>query len=194
MKKPLLTLSFLAAIITCCEKDHEGFKSSSFLIVGDSINCDYINYNPDLVFSSSLDSLDIESDYKTNVLFSINSVFIDSCDEFLANCPPNVICDCFPTIYTDYIIELTHDLEIAIDCDSTIHEFAINDTISINDKWSRKVKYPLYHRGVSDPFWTGSKEYFLGLRITHNEDTAYAWINIEINNTGFLIKELAIKE
>lgn len=194
MKKPILTLSFLAAIITCCEKDNEGFKSSSFLIAGDSINCDYINYNPDLVFSSSLDSLEIESDYKMIVLFSKNSVFIDNCDEFLANCPPNVICDCFPTNYTDYIIALTNDLEIAIDIDSTIHEFSINDTISIYDKWSKKVKYPLYHRSVSDPFWTGSKEYFLGLKTTHHVNTAYAWINIEINNTGFIIKELAIKE
>lgn len=121
-------------------------------------------------------------------------MFIDDCDEFLANCPPNLICDCFPTLYTDYIIELTNGLEIAINNDSTIHEFAINDTIINTDKWSIKVKYPLYQRDISDPFWTGSKEYFVGLKTTHNVNTAYAWINIEINNTGFIIEGLAVKE
>jgi hypothetical protein len=53
MKQTLLILSILDAILTCCEKDIDGFKKSSFLIVGDSINCDYKNSNPDLVFSFS---------------------------------------------------------------------------------------------------------------------------------------------
>jgi hypothetical protein len=153
-----------------------------------------MNYNPDLVYSSLVDSLDIDFDYKKDVLFSRNSVFIDSCEEFLANCPPDVICDCFPTIYTDYNIELTNDIEIAINNDSTIHEFAVNDTISNKNKWSKNLRYPLYHRDIADPFWTGSKEYFIGFRRAQNIDTLYSWINIEINNSGFIIKELAVQK
>jgi hypothetical protein len=194
LKQTLLTLSILAAILTCCEKDNDGFKKSSFLIVGDSINCDYKKYNPDLVFSSLVDSLDIDFDFKRDVLFSRNSVYIDSCEEFLANCPPNVICDCFPTIYTNYNIELINDTEIAIDNDSTIHEFTIYDTISNKNKWSKIVKYPLYHRDINDPYWAGSKEYFIGFRSTQNLDTSYSWINIGINNSGFVIMELAIQK
>ncbi len=183
MKQTLLTLSFLVTILICCEKDDDGFDSPSYLIVGDSLNSEHMNYNPDLVYSSLVDSLDIDFDNKKDVLFSRNSVFIDSCEDFLSNCPPNVICDCFPTNYTEYNIELTNDIEIAIDNDSTIHEYAVNDTISNKNKWSKNVKYPLYHRDIADPFWTGSKEYFIGLRSTQNLDTLYSWINIEINNS-----------
>ncbi|MBN1970249.1 MAG: hypothetical protein JW870_12845, partial [Candidatus Delongbacteria bacterium] len=96
MKQTLLTLSFLAIIMICCEKDDDGFNRSSFLIVGDSVNCKHMNFNPDLVYSSPVDTLDIDFDYNKDVIFSRNSVYIDSCEEFLANCPPNVICDCFP--------------------------------------------------------------------------------------------------
>jgi len=194
MKHILLSFSFLAALLICCEKDDDGFKRSTFLIVGDSINCRHVNYNPDLVLSSLVDSLDIDFDYKNDILFSRNSVFIDSCEEFLANCPPNVICDCFPTIYTDYNLELTNNVEISIDNDSTIHEFSLNDTISNKNIWSKIVKYSLYHRDIADPYWTGSKEYLLGLRRTQNVDTMYSWINFAINNSGYLIKELAIQK
>lgn len=75
MKKPIVSLCLLAAILTCCEKDNDEFKRSSLLVVGDTINSEYINYNPDLVFSSSLDSLEIESDYKMNVFFKKLSVY-----------------------------------------------------------------------------------------------------------------------
>jgi len=193
MKQTVITLSFLVAILTCCEKDSDGFKKSSFLIVGDSINCKHMNYNPDLVFSSLVDSLDIDFDYKKDILFSRNSVFIDSCEEFLANCPPNVICDCFPNYITDYNIDLTNDIEIAINNDSTIHEFRLNDTISHKIIWTKRVKYPLYKRIDIVPYWNDSKEYYLGLKVTENSDTMYSWINIEIINTGFIIKEFAIQ-
>jgi hypothetical protein len=194
MKKTLLALCFLVTILFCCEKDEDGFTRSSFLIVGDCLNCEHTDYDPDLHYCSWVDSLDIDRDYKKDLLFSRDSVFIDDCEEFLANCPPNVICDCFPTLYTDYNIELANDSELAIDNDSTIHEYAIHDTVSNKNQWSKNTKYPLYHRSISDPFWTGSKEYFIGIRILQNRDTLYSWINIEINDSGFVIKEMAIQK
>jgi hypothetical protein len=129
-----------------------------------------------------------------SVFLNKSFAYIDSCEEFLANCPPNVICDCFPTIYTDYNLEMINDTEIAIDNDSTLHEFSINDTISNKNNWSKTVKYPLYHRDIADPYWTGSKEYFIGFRSTQNLDTLYSWTNIGINNSGFVINELAIQK
>jgi hypothetical protein len=194
MKQTLISISFLVALLLCCEKNDDIFDRSTFLIVGDSTNCRHVNYNPDLIFSSFVDSLDIDFDYKYDIAFSRNSVFIDSCEEFLSNCPPNVICDCFPTVYTDYNLELANNVEIAIDNDSTIHEFLLNDTISNGNKWSVNVKYPLYHRDIADPYWNGSKEFILGLRVSQNVDTIYSWIRIGIDNSGFLIKELAIQK
>ncbi len=64
MKRTLLALNIFVTILTCCKKDDEGFNRSSFLIVGDVINCEHLNYSPYLVFSSLVDSLDIDFDYK----------------------------------------------------------------------------------------------------------------------------------
>jgi len=194
MKSTQVLLSFLITILCCCENNDDLTKRSSYIIAGDSLNCTYINYIPDLVFDSSLDSIDITDDYRKDVEFSTKSLFIDTCEAYLANCPPNVICDCLPTIYTDYIITLANSMEIAIDNDSTIHEFVLNDTISNLNKWSKTVKYPLYHRNISDPNWTGAKEYILGLRVAQVVDTLYSWLRMEIDNSGFIIKDVAIQK
>jgi hypothetical protein len=194
MKQTFFSMCFLLVLLLSCEKNDDTISRTSFLIVGYSINCEYINYSPDLVFNSASDSFDINFDNKYDIEFSINSSFIDNCEEYLANCPPNVICDCFASFYTDYSIDLSDNIEIAIDNDSTIHAFVINDTISTINKWSKNTKYPLYHREVSDPNWTGSYEVIIGLRKIQRPDTLYSWIKIAIENSGFIVKELAIQK
>jgi hypothetical protein len=194
LKQTLIAILILLPFLLSCEKNDDTTIRSSFIIVGDSLNCVYVNYNPDLVFSSNQDSFDINFDTKHDVEFSINSVYIDDCEEYLANCPPDFICDCFATIYADYNIDLSHSIEIAIDNDSTIHEFIVNDTISENNEWSEITKYPLYHREIADPYWTGSNEVIIGLRKIQPPDTLYSWIRLGIENAGFIVKELAIQK
>lgn len=177
-----------------CERDNGGYTRSAYLIVGDSVNCTHTSYKPGLVFGSLVDSFDIDYDFEKDLIFSRNSVYIDDCEAFLANCPPNLICDCFPTIYTDYCINLANTIEIAVDHDSAVHQFLVNDTISNKNKWSHTIKHPLYHRDIYDPYWTGSKEYYLGLKVIRNEDTLYSWVNISISNYGFTVKESVIQK
>jgi hypothetical protein len=69
-----------------------------------------------------------------------NIVFIDGCENFYENCPPGEICDCWPTIFTDYKIKLRHDFEIAVNSDSTSREFSKGDTISANNIWFNPLK------------------------------------------------------
>jgi hypothetical protein len=195
MKQPIILMGILILLLTSCEKDDGSIKTirNSFLIVGDTTGCNHFDYTPDIVFDSESDLFDINFDGKYDVEIEINDVFID-CDEFLDTCPPDVICDCWPTIYIDYIINLASGIEIAIDTDSTIHEFMLNDTISDSNIWTSHTKYPLFHRTPYDVNWIGYYELFLGLRKIQNLDTLLSWINIRIENPDLYIKEAAIQK
>jgi hypothetical protein len=176
-------------LILACEKKDVILVRNNYIIAGDSVDNKYINFNPDPVFNSESDSFDVNFDNKFDVSFKLNSVFIDDCEEFFANCPPEYICDCWPTIYTDYLIGLASNTEIAIDKDSSVYEFAIKDTISNKNIWSNRVKYPLYHRTI-DSYWTGSYEIILGIREIQTTDTLYSWIHIRLENSGVLITKI----
>ena len=196
MKQTLFILLTSFALIISCERNDEPIKEvrNSFLVVGDTLNCKYVDFNPDILFDTEMDSFDINFDNKFDVEFIENSVFIDDCEEVWENCPPDAICDCWPIIYTDYIINMTNNTEIVIDKDSTLHEFYINDTISKSNIWTRHTKYPMYHRTLYDTNWSGFYELILGLRKIQNPDTLYSWLSIRIENSVIIVKELAIQK
>jgi len=194
MKQTIILTGIFILLVTSCEKNDDTDKNrrNSFLIVGDTTGCIYYDYNPDIVFDSGSDSFDLNLDGIFDFEVKINDVFID-CDES-DTCPPDVICDCWPTIYIDYLINLANGIEIAIDKDSTVHEFILDDTISCNNIWTSHTKFPIFHRTPYDVNWIGYYELILGLRNIQNLDTLLSWINIRIENPDLFIKEAAIQK
>ena len=193
MKIKTILILFLSmfALLSCEDNDiNPNFTRYNFLVIGDTNNCNYIDYSPDLIFNSPLDSFDIDSDNVYDIKFIIDDIFIDNCDEFFENCEPEELCDCWPTIYTDYIIKLNQNIEIAIKPDSTCYKFDIGDTLSFKNQWSDHLKYSFYQRKPG----TEDLEQIIGIRKAINNDTLLAWVTLKINNEGIIIDESSIQK
>ena len=196
MKPVYLLAIILFFLIIACERNDDPVIPSRdpYLVVGDTNNCLFRIYNPEINFNSESDSFDIDFDLRNDLEFRVNDVFIDDCEEFLNNCPPDVICDCWPTIYTDYIVNLSFDMQIAINNDSTNYNFIEGDTISNLCIWSDQTKFPIIRRTPYDVNRTGSYNLILGLRKINNHDTLYCWIKLRIENPGIYILGSSIQK
>lgn len=192
MLKTLLLVFTLIILLTSCGKDDEPIKVSrvSYLIAGDTLNCLYNNYN----LSPDSNSIDINMDNVTDFALLKEIRIVDDCEDFYENCPPDVICDCWPNIYIDYFINITGNAEIAIDTDSKLHAFSLNDTISNKNTWTCGSKFRLgngFLLGMQmDPYY----ELLLGLRIVDEQDTLYSWLEIRVEERGITKVESAIQE
>jgi hypothetical protein len=189
---PKLYIPFIL-ILTCFSCDKENVSpNDSFLIVGDTTDCLYYKFPNGLYFGSDTGLLNINLDSKSELRFKIISVFIDDCDEFYENCDSTEICDCWPTVYMDYVIDLFNNTDIAINKDSTYLELHELDTISANSIWSPYLKFPFLRSYPDDLGWDQLGEFYIGFRNT-NQDTTYTWLKMELVNARFLVKSLATK-
>jgi hypothetical protein len=189
MKQVVILIFAFICFSISCEKDKIQEIRKPFIIAGDSIETRYFNYGPDTIFNSKSDSFDFNYDGTFDMEFERKDVFID-CD--LDSCPPGTICDCWPIVYVDYILNLAKNIEIAINPDSTIYEFSINDTISNRNIWASYNKYPMYHWSPS--YCYGVSEGIIGLRNISNIDTLYSWINLKIVNYRVIIMNGAMQK
>jgi len=189
VKQIIILIFIIICFFASCEKDNIQEKRKPFIIPGDSIETNYFNYSPDIIFNSKSDSFDFNYDGTFDIEFERKDVFID-CD--LDTCPPGTICDCWPIVYIDYNINLAKNIEIAINLDSTIYEFSINDTISNSNIWARHNTYPMYHWSPS--YCSGVSERIIGLRKFSNADTLYSWIHLKIENYNIILMNGAIQK
>lgn len=187
----VLVLLISVLLISC---DNESivnpiWQRSNYLIAGDTIHCSYFEYEPAIQFNAPEDSLDIDADAVSDIVFLIDDVFDDNCD-YADACPPGMECDCWPNIYTDYILELKGNIAIAVDQDSYNINFEAGDTISGNSRWLSNLENPLLHRTPDDGF-TGDQ--IVGLRKIVGGDTLFGWMHLEIDNSGFQVYATAIQ-
>ena len=197
MKKSFIGIIGILIILISCKKTENTNEIQKtrqpFLVIDDTSNCNYISFDSNIL-EREKDSIDLNFDNKKDLEFLIEDTMIDNCDENLANCPPDAICDCWPYYATNFYINLPDTIEIAVDSNMNIKKFNANDTISNRNKWVTGDKIYLFQSTYIFQSYSETTNNILGLRTVNNLDTIYSWIHIKYEESNIKIEEISTQK
>lgn len=197
MKNSIISILIVLILFSCDRIDTDDLVvRNPYLILGNISACNVNSFRPFLRVSD--DSIDINNDLIYDFKLFTDDVYIDDCDEFYENCPPEVICDCWPIIYYDYSILNKSDIEIAMDSKYNYPlQLIEGDTINDNNFWASKYFNILFHNDAEIGeygHWTEQHEGYLGIRLVENKDTIYGWLIMELDSLKITLKEIALQK
>lgn len=184
-------------LFSCEKKDDEivknEFKRKSFLIINDTINCNYVNYDSKIL-NYEKDSIDLNFDSKNDMQFITEVLYIDDCEDFLVNCPPDVLCDCWPYWETNFYLNLPKNVEITVDLSHNVENLNLNDTLSNQRLWIHKDKILIHQCRYVGGEFSPPINVNVGLRTMANEDTMYSYIKMLFEKSRLKINSIVTQK
>lgn len=201
MRYKLLPIIAIIALIGCKKNSVSPSASTSYCIVGeaDTTNLEVHKLSPTLKIEAKEtmcgtteghDSLDIDSDNKSDLWFSYHNFENWNCECIELGCGMSF--SYYTKIHTD------STTQISVEEDGWVKTFDIGDTIdnySLWNEYNTSTIYSTSDNGQTPPYekqW-GKEDKYVGFRKTNGNDTLYGWLLMNISET-IEVKEFVIQK